>query len=98
MIKIKSQDKIRNYKIIIDGRNYGIIGSGKTKEIDIAPGNHEIFLKIDWCRSNKIDFNISRNQTIEFECGNSITGWKLIFVCIYITFLKNRYLWINILD
>jgi hypothetical protein len=99
MLKISREDvfrdKLRSYKIIIDDTYCGNINSGETKILEVAPGKHTIYLKIDWCRSNKIDFYISENETIEFRCGNSMNGWRILFPLIYITFLKNKYLWIN---
>ena len=57
-------DKLRNYKIIIDEKYYDDIKQGEIKNIYISPGNHTIYLKIDWCRSNKINFNVSENETL----------------------------------
>lgn len=89
------RDELRGYKIIIDGNYCGSIKCGETKYIDIDPGNHTIYLTIDWCRSNKVDFDISENERIKFKCGNSMKGWRILFAIIYTTFLKNKYLWIN---
>lgn len=88
-------DRLRSYKIIIDGKCYDKIKDGEIKNINIGPGNHTIYLTIDWCKSNKIDFNISENETIAFECGNSMNGWRIIISLLYVTFLKNKYLWIR---
>ena len=99
MLRISRQDefrdKIRSYKIILDNTYCGDIKSGQVKSLDVTPGNHTIYLKIDWCRSNKVDFNISDNETIEFECGNAMNGWRILLSFIYITFLKSKYLWIK---
>lgn len=89
------KDILRNYKIIIDGKCCDEIKDGEIKNINIGPGNHTIYLKIDWCKSNKIDFNVSENETIAFECGNSMNGWRILFSLFYVTFLKNKYLWIR---
>ncbi len=99
MIKINRKkgyiDEFREYEVILDNNYLGNIDAGETKNFEVTSGNHTIFLKIDWCRSNKLDFHVSENEVIEFECGNSITGWKRLFCIIYIIFLKNKYLWIK---
>lgn len=64
-------------------------------QTEITPGNHTIYLKIDWCRSNKLEFNIHGNKTIEFECGPSIKSLNILCGLIYITFMRNKYLWIK---
>ncbi len=93
--KTTYRDILRSYKIILDDIYCENIESGKVKNLDISSGNHTIYLKIDWCRSNKIDFYISANEIIEFECGNSMNGLRILINLIYITFLKNKYLWIK---
>lgn len=92
---LSHRDKSRNYEIIIDGEICDKIKNGETKNIDISPGHHTINLKIDWCRSNTIEFDILDNETIEFDCGNSMHTWRILFSLIYVTFLKNKYLWIK---
>lgn len=88
-------DNFRGYKIMIDDTFYGTLNSGETKNIDIPVGKHTLYLKIDWCRSNKLDFSITNNENLKFECGNSMKGLKFIFSIFYITILKNRYLWLK---
>lgn len=47
-------DSKRRYKVMIDDSCIGSICNGETKTFDLSQGNHELFLKIDWCRSQKI--------------------------------------------
>ncbi|QVK19514.1 hypothetical protein KHQ81_00775 [Mycoplasmatota bacterium] len=96
--KIEYVDKLRKYKVILDDSYIGDINSGEIKNFEVIPGRHTIYLKIDWCRSNKIDFYVSENEVIKFDCGSSIRGWRILINLIYITFLKNKYLWIKIKD
>lgn len=102
MIKINRvtdyADKLRKYKIMLDDEQVSEIRDGETKSIELAEGNHNIYLKIDWCRSNKIDFYITEGQVIEFDCGCSVVGWRKLIALIYITFLKNQYLWLKMKD
>ncbi|MBU3214010.1 hypothetical protein LL033_20480 [Clostridium estertheticum] len=102
MIQLSRQstyyDKYRYYEIIIDGILYGNIGDGETKDIDIVDGNHSIYLKIDWCRSNELVFVESNDKLIGFNCGNSVQGLKKLLGVLYISILKNKYLFIKIKD
>ena len=99
MIKINRiasyADKMRSYKVILDNKYLGEVHNNEIKDFEVEAGNHTIFLKIDWCRSNKVDFYISQNELIEFECANSMKGWRLLLSFIYIIFLKDKYLWIK---
>ena len=102
MIKINRlkgyADKVRKYKVIVDDKQIGTIKESETKCFDLSEGEHTIYLKIDWCRSNKIKFSINKDEIIEFDCDNSIRGWRIFLNLLYITFLKNKYLWIKIKD
>lgn len=99
MIRISSQtryfDSLRSYKIYIDNIYCGDIKDGEIKELDIENGEHSIYMEIDWCRSKKLKFVVNSNELLEFNCGNSMNGLKCIFVLIYITFLKNCYLFVR---
>ena len=102
MIQLSRQstyyDKYRYYDIFIDVSLYGNIENGETKDIDIKDGDHSIYLKIDWCRSNELIFVESKNKLIEFKCGNSVQGLKKLLGLLYISIFKNKYLFINFKD
>jgi hypothetical protein len=102
MVRLSRQsryiDKSRSYKIFIDDIYYGDIDDGELKEINTGAGQHTIYLAIDWCRSNKLTFNKDDNEVIELQCGNSMNGLKILFVYIFISFLKSRYLFIKFKD
>lgn len=99
MIKISRgtnfNDKKRNYKVILDGSEIGFIEDNEIKSFEVEEGDHRIYLKIDWCKSNKLKIHVSKNECIEFECGNSLIGWKSHITILYVTILKNKYLWIK---
>jgi hypothetical protein len=44
-------DKMRNYRIIIDGKDHGTIAEKAEARIAVPPGPHVVRLKIDWCWS-----------------------------------------------
>ena len=96
MIRIKRDsalnDSGRAYKVVLDGNVVGKVEVGQQIEVDASDGSHELFLKIDWCRSNKIEFESSSSGDVEFECGSNLRGWKLLFVYVYILFLPHKYI------
>ncbi|MFY9198575.1 MAG: hypothetical protein WBK75_03300 [Acutalibacteraceae bacterium] len=100
MIKINRTtgfvDKKKSYKVMINEHQIGVIHDGQTKTFDLPAGEHIIYLKIDWCRSKKLKFAIEEGQTVEFDCGNALKGWRILLDMFYVTILKNHYLWIKI--
>lgn len=92
---------LRNFEVIIDDFHMGKIEDGGKLRIEVTPGEHEVYLKIDWCRSNKLRISLNENEHIVFNCGCPIRGWNLLNLFImpyYIFFNKNKYLYINRID
>lgn len=98
MVRIKRDsgyaDRIRAYKVVLDGKVVGEIKNGQKLDFDVAPGKHRLNLKIDWCRSNIVEFEMAGN-TIEFECGSNLRGFKLLLSLLYITLLRSQYIWLK---
>jgi len=71
-------NKARAIGIYIDGEKVGTINDGETQEYEVENGKHEIFAKIDWCRSPKIELNISENETKTIKLsGFKYSKWIL---------------------
>jgi hypothetical protein len=70
-------DHLRSYKLVLDGEVVGRLRPGESCALDVAAGPHELFLKIDWGRSEKIKVNLTAGQTTKLCCaprGNVLTG------------------------
>jgi hypothetical protein len=90
-------DKTRVYKIVLDGDVVDKIKDGQQIQLDITPGNHQLYLKIDWCRSNIVEFKMNE-EIIEFECGSNLRDlkfWIPFIELIYIIFKRNQYIWLR---
>lgn len=75
---------MREYDIYLDGEKINAISNGETKTIEVSDGNHEIYLKIDWCKSKKLNINLDEGQELKLKCGSKVTGIKQIFALFYI--------------
>lgn len=84
-------DKLRNYKIIIDGKVIGEIGDGQTKTFDVNKGSHTLSLGADWAKSNEITFDFS-DKEVRFKCENALKGLRILIAIFYATFLSHKYL------
>ena len=82
----------RAYEIYVDDIKKGEIRAGSTEDFFVADGAHRIRLKIDWCGSNEIEFNLRAEETIEFDCGNNT---KLFFALYYVLIAPSEYLWLR---
>jgi hypothetical protein len=82
-------DRVRKYKLVVDGEQRGTIGRGETLAVDVAPGEHTVMLKIDWVRSQKLTADVADGETVRLWCepaARPATGlW-------YATFGRARYI------
>jgi len=88
-------DRARKYKLICNGKVLGTILNGETKEFITEQTDLELFLKIDWCRSNKLKIHLEKNQIKSIYCGSSLREVKLLFGMIYALFMPHKYLWVK---
>ncbi len=62
-------NRARDYHLYLDGIKLGAIANGSKQEITIAPGEHTLYAKIDWCSSPEINFTIKENEYKKFSVG-----------------------------
>ena len=87
-------DRNRNFTLFLDGKIIGTIASGQAMEFETTQGQHSIFAKVGWCKSQEHSFKL--NETIKkeltvdiFKYGNWILpiiitsfGLNLIFTLV----------------
>ena len=65
-------NKARKISIYIDNKKVGVINDGDTQEYPTETGTHEVFAKIDWCRSQKKEISLNQDETKML----SLSGFK----------------------
>jgi hypothetical protein len=86
-------DRLREYRILVDGVEMARVGNGETMSLAISAGKHELSLKISWCGSNTVRFEIFEDQSLRFSCGSSLRGTRLLLAYYYVLFAPHEYLW-----
>ena len=79
-----------NQKLLLDGKNIGYIGEGKTLVIEeVTPGKHQLLAKTILMRSNKFDFEVKNNDDeIFFELKYNYSKSKYSFFLFLFSFLN----------
>lgn len=98
MIKIKRDsgyaDLFRAYKVVLDGKAAAQIKNGQEIELEAPPGKHQLYLKLDWCRSNIVEFE-SGGGELKFECGSNLRDWKIFLAVVYAAIYPKEYMWLK---
>jgi hypothetical protein len=62
------RDRLRDYRVMIDGQESGRVAEGEAWSGKVEPGSHQVFLKLDWCRSPIMEFEVTEGQIVTFRC------------------------------
>src|SRR5580692_7455763 len=85
-------DRLRAYKIVLDGKPIGTIRDGEVKQLQVAPGQHELSLRVDWCGSNVCQFSLGDSKEIAFHVRSNLRGSRHLSGIWYTFFARNSYL------
>ena len=85
-------DKLRAYRIFVNGEARGTVSENGEARIAVGPGRNVVRMKIDWCWSPAVDLDVEAGTVRTLECGPNAHP---LLALVYITFLKNRYLWLR---
>jgi hypothetical protein len=76
-VKATLRDRLRGYRIELDGSVVGKVRSGHTVDLKVEPGQHRLRIKADVTGSQVLSFEIRPGQVRLFECqpnGHSLSA------------------------
>jgi hypothetical protein len=85
-------DRARAYKILIDGTEVGKIKAGEVHSSEVAPGTHEVHLKIDWTRSPSVELDLAEGGQAQLFCRPNANIFTVLW---YIIFDRKNYVWLE---
>ena len=80
-------NRLRPYKVLVDGVQIGKIANGKMEEFDVSFMNQAIERKVDWCFSNKYLIEGKEGDTICLRVKTGMTGFWIIYPLLIIFFI-----------
>ena len=83
-------DRLRAYKVFIDGEQRGDIRNGGTERFSVSPGGHSVLLRIDFCRSPELQLAVGPGD-FHVSCGSNVNP---LLSLIYI-FMPGSWIWIK---
>jgi hypothetical protein len=65
-------DRLRKYRILIDGDRAATIGPGETVEIELAPGRHQITARLDFLSSPPVEIEAGPDEVHHVRAGSNL--------------------------
>lgn len=87
-------DMLRLYKVYIDNEFVGNVAARDYLELEIKPGMHKIYLKIDWQKTKEITINIDEGKRLYLETGSLVKGGIDV---LFRGFSKGKYIYVDYL-
>jgi hypothetical protein len=84
-------DRIRKYRILLDGVEIGRLAEGAELCHEISEGPHVAEARIDWCGSQLLNFEARGGKQI-LLVRSALRGWRVMLVFYYAIFSRRRYL------
>lgn len=75
----------RKIRIFVDGQEVGAVGHGKSIELPLPSGSHDVEATLDWCRTPRVPVQIDRGATVELALGCNLgflafdALWRVLF-------------------
>jgi len=66
--------RYNSYKVFIDGVYCGKLRENETKEFNVGNGNHIVWARLDWRRSNKLRVDV-KDSVVELEVSYAKENW-----------------------
>ena len=56
-------NRMRSYKVSINGKQIGTVKNGSSEEFPVEPGNNSVECKVDWYRSRPFTMTLKEGET-----------------------------------
>ncbi len=94
ILERKSQflNRLKNYRVIINGTEQGRIGNGKTEEYEVPAGENTITCKVNWCSSNDYIVNVQPGKKAFLKVGSGIKYFWPVYIVLLITIIARFFM------
>jgi hypothetical protein len=58
---------MRELKVFVNGKHVGNVRWDNSNDFSIAPGTHQLYVKMDWCQSEPINIDVGENEVLKYE-------------------------------
>ena len=72
-------DRLRAYRVFLDGREVGAIRTGEVKTFGVDAGSHDVYLKVDWARSPVVQLDLVAREEAHLRCSPAASAATALF-------------------
>jgi hypothetical protein len=87
------RDRLRRYRVLIDGEPAGWIRRGTTEGFEVTPGQHVVQMRIDWCGSPPLTLEVDE-EGARLTCGANYNPWSPFFIWQSV-FRRNQWIYLR---
>ncbi len=89
ILERKSQflNRLKGYKVMINGLEQGVIRNGKTEEYEMPAGPNEITCRVNWCRSNSFMVDVKAGEAVYLKVGSGMKYFWPVYILVLIVLL-----------
>jgi hypothetical protein len=88
-------NRFRKFKVYLNDRYVCDISNGEEIILPVEEGKYELYLKIDWKKSETYKLSIHTDEEIHLLCGSPLMGVKLFIPFILVPLFVKRQLFIK---
>ncbi len=84
-------NRLRSYKVFIDGAEAGAVKNNSSEEVVVAPGEHKIQCKMSWFSSPEFNVNIKQDEIVYLRTKNALRFYLPLLLVFVIGTVINYY-------
>jgi hypothetical protein len=86
--KSEWRNRAFGFRVLIDGKEVGMIANGGSEEYSIEPGVHTLQCKIDWCSSPELELTLKEGETRFVQAGSGMKYYNAFTVLMILVLLS----------
>ncbi|HSU26781.1 MAG TPA: hypothetical protein VLJ68_00245 [Chitinophagaceae bacterium] len=85
-------NRLKSYKVSIDGNIAGSVSNGNAEEFAVEPGLHKIRCKVNWCGSEELSIDLREGEKAYLEVKSGMKYYYVLAIPVLAVILYKLYL------
>ena len=85
--KSEFMNRLKRYKVLINGAEQTVIGNGQTEEYEVPAGENTITCKVNWCGSNSFVVNVKPGEKAFLKVRSGMKFFWPVYIVLMLTII-----------